>query len=123
MKSLRLFSKIAFIISRNSDFQVEMNEILESIGEHTGYSRVYIFMENEEKTAISNTFEWCNSEIKSQMKNLKNVTYENIPSFREILLNEKEFYCNDIKSLPGDLKKLLIPQNIKSIIIYPIKIS
>jgi diguanylate cyclase (GGDEF)-like protein/PAS domain S-box-containing protein len=123
MKSFELLSKIALTAINSSDFNSQMNFILELVGQYTKVSRTYIFIDNNENTATSNKFEWCNSGIKSQIKDLKDVSYKNIPSWREILLKEGRVYSENILELPEDIIAILQPQGIISLVVYPIYIA
>jgi len=123
MKSLEMLSKIALLAVNTEDFDNQMNSILQIIGKYTKVSRAYIFIDNEEGTATSNEFEWCNLEIQPLIDQLQNLQYSETPSLRKILITEGRLYCEDIKKLPPDILKIVESQNILSLIIYPLIIN
>lgn len=123
MKSFELLSEIAltFVTSDNFDFQ--MQSILNKIGNYTQVSRVYIFINSTDGTTTSNTYEWCNEGISPQIDDLQNLPFEIIPSWKEILLREGRVYSENILELPADLVAILEPQQILSILVYPLYIE
>jgi PAS domain S-box-containing protein len=118
-----LLSDIALGINSLDNFDKRINVILEKIGTHTGVSRVYVFEDIEGGLATCNTFEWCNINITPQIQELQYVAYDSIPSWKKILLENGRVYSEDISALPDDLKAILEPQEIKSIIVYPLFVS
>jgi len=115
-----LLSEIALEVNLLVDFKKRMNSILTRIGEHTGVSRVYIFEDNPGGEKTSNTFEWCNGNIASQISELQDIPYTSIPSWKDMLLNKGRVYSEKITELPEDLIAILQPQGIKSIVVYPL---
>ncbi len=94
-----------------------MDHILGVVGQQMNVSRVYIFENNEDNTHCSNTFEWCNEGIQSEIHNLQNVSYEeDIPGYMDSLSEHGILYCTDISQLSEDLYNILAPQGIKSML-------
>jgi PAS domain S-box-containing protein len=120
LEQQELLSEISLESNRLEDFDIRMNRILSKIGENTQVSRVYIFEDNESGKATSNTYEWCNSGIIPQKEELQNVPYEMLPSFKTLLKEKGFLYSENIQDLPQDIRAILEPQNIKSIVIYPL---
>ncbi|MBN2236501.1 MAG: PAS domain-containing protein [Bacteroidales bacterium] len=104
----------------NPNFYDRLGIILKWIGEHTNVSRTYIFEDNKTGTHTNNTFEWCNYGIESVINDLQEIPYKIIPSWKNMLLNEGRVFSTDIYTLPEDLLAILEPQNIKSILVYPL---
>lgn len=123
MKNIELLSEIALTFIRLESFEIQMNCVLGIIGNHLNVSRVYVFADNESGTATSNLYEWCNTGIKSQIGTLQDIPYDSIPSWREILIREGRIYSEDINDLPPDLVNVLVPQEIISLIVYPLIIE
>ena len=118
-----LLTEIAFELNSLALFEDRINIVLSKIGNHTGVSRVYIFEDDEGGLSTSNTFEWSNTEITPQKDELQGVPYELIPSWKKILLKEGRVYSENIKQLPSDLVDILEPQDIKSIVVYPLFVN
>ncbi len=123
MKSFELLSKIALTMVNANGFSEQINCILEIVGEFIDVSRCYIFLDDRDSTKTSNTFEWCNDGIEPQIEELQAIPYEIIPSWRKMLVEEGRIYSEDIFELPKDVVKILAPQNILSLIIYPLYIN
>nr|WP_321450901.1 ATP-binding protein [uncultured Carboxylicivirga sp.] len=118
-----ILSNIALKLNTIEDFDIRINNILKEIGEHTNVSRVYIFEDNADGTHTSNTYEWCNKSIEAQISDLQDIPYDLIPSWKEIIKTQGRLYSEKISELPQDLQEILEPQNIKSIISYPLYVK
>ncbi|NCD04670.1 MAG: sensor domain-containing diguanylate cyclase [Spirochaetia bacterium] len=123
MKSLELLSKIALLAVKTDDFNNQITNILKLIGEYTQVSRTYIFIDNEDSTTTSNEFEWCNTDVDPQIKDLQGIPYEVIPSWRKLLIKDGIVFSKNIFELPEDILAILEPQGILSIIIHPLIIE
>lgn len=105
------------------DFEGKVNYTLNSIGKHSGVSRVYIFEDSADGNFTSNTYEWCNEGVSAQIDELQGVPYEIIPSWKQILINEGRVFSTNIQELPSDILAILEPQGIKSILILPLYVE
>ncbi len=123
LRQQELLSEIALELNSLDNFEIRINKVLEKVGVHNDVSRVYIFEDNSNGLATSNTFEWCNIGIEPQIQELQDVPYEMIPSFRKIMVEDGRIYSENIAELPEDLRAILEPQGIKSIVIYPLNIQ
>ncbi len=115
-----LLSDIALELNTLTSFKNIINSILKKIGHHIDVSRVYIFEDAQDGYITSNTYEWCNINVESQINDLQEIPYDYIPSWKPMLINEGRVYSENIRELPQDLIEILEPQNIKSIIVYPL---
>lgn len=113
-------SFVRFVFRRlyeSSDLDDTINELLTYIGEQWGVSRVYIFENNHDNTACSNTFEWCNQGVSPEKENLQNVSYiHDIQGWPEVFNEHGVFYCTDIRKLEPRFRAILEPQGIKSML-------
>ena len=95
---------------------------IEQIGKVLNVDRLYYF-ENDIKTnLISQRFEWVSKTDLAEIDNpeLQNMQQEEFAEFMQIVLKKKP-YINLIKNIPeGNLKNLLVTQNIVSILIIPL---
>ncbi len=99
------------------DLNQTIQEMLAFIGEHMNVSRVYIFENNEDNTACSNTFEWCNRGIEPQIDSLQNVSYiTDIPGWPEVYDENGILYCTDVTNLSPLVRAVVEPQGIKSML-------
>lgn len=105
----------------DSNFYSWLDEMLEILGKHTGVSRVYIFEDTRDGLSCSNTFEWCNEGILPQKEMLQEIPWEVIPSWRKMLEDPGIIFSKDIREFPDDIYDVLEPQNIKSLLVYPLR--
>lgn len=113
-------SFVRFVFSRlyeSADIEGTFNDILAFVGKQLNVSRVYIFENNEDNSACSNTFEWCNKGIAPEKDFLQNVSYiDDIAGWPEVFNERGVFYCSDISSLAPHFRAILEPQGIKSML-------
>ncbi len=104
-------------LSESRDTEAAVEEILGFIGTHFNVSRVYVFENNDDNTACSNTFEWCNLGIHPEKENLQNISYEtDLPGWESIYDENGILYCTDISQLPPLARAIVEPQGIKSML-------
>ncbi len=68
-----------------------INMILEVVGKQFNVSRVYIFENTEDGRYTSNTYEWCNEGISSQMAYLQNNNYQDYEDYEKLFGDELVF--------------------------------
>lgn len=119
----KVLSDVTQLLGSGYNLSASLNSILKIVGEHTGVSRVYIFENDSSNQITSNTYEWCNEFITPQIELLQNTPYEIIPSWKELLINNGFIFSENISELPQDIRDVLEPQEIKSILIYPITVE
>lgn len=100
-----------------------MDRVLAILGGHTGLSRVYIFEDSADGATTSNTFEWCNTGIAPQKDELQDFSYEIVPSWKDLLRREGRILADDISKLPDDIFQVLQAQEIKAILVYPLRVE
>ncbi|WP_321372807.1 PAS domain S-box protein [uncultured Draconibacterium sp.] len=120
LKQQILLSKISLSYNTLTDFENKTNNALHLLGEHLNVSRVYIFEDSEDSVTTSNTYEWCNTDIKPQKDELQDLPYAVMPSWQKLLNEKGMVFSEDISELPQDLRNILEPQDIKSILVLPL---
>ena len=101
----------------SNDTIASIDDIISYVGQQLNVIRVYIFENNDDNTACSNTFEWCNEGISPQIDFLQNVSYiDDIPGCPEVYDERGVFYCTDISALAPQFRDILEPQGIKSML-------
>jgi hypothetical protein len=106
----------------DTDDDIKINESLKLMGKYVQADRAYIFDYDWHNHTTSNTYEWCNDGISSEINNLQDVPCEFIQDWVNTHKSGKAFVCDNVQILDDEdeLKKILAPQNIKSIITVPI---
>lgn len=102
------------------DKTAAINSVLELISKHYGISRAYIFESSIDGKYISNTFEWCNEGIPSNINNLQNIPQEKFVYHMDNFNLEDIFYLPDISAAPMETQKALKLDDIKSVLQYNI---
>jgi len=124
LKEQIILSEIALRLNLLENFEQQMQSVLKKIGEHLQVSRVYIFEDEPGGLVTHNTFEWCNTGITTQKDHLQHLCYaEVMPSWKRLLKQYGRVYSENIEHLPPDLIGLLKPQEIKSIVVYPLYVQ
>ncbi|MCC3145130.1 PAS domain S-box protein [Halanaerobium sp. Z-7514] len=104
----------------------KMTNVLENIGEFFNIDRSYIFQFSEENKKASNTHEWCRKGVKSFKDEMQNLNVDNFPWWMEKLNNKEVINIKDrekMSSRAKNIKKILIEQNIKSLLVLPMYIE
>ncbi|MFN5325499.1 MAG: sensor histidine kinase, partial [Bacteroidota bacterium] len=123
LRQQELMAEIALDLNKYIEFEKSVQLVLEALMNHTQVSRIYIFENVDNGLACSNTFEACNVGIEPQIRNLAYLPYEAVP-FWEKELREKGFiFSENISEFPDDVREILEPQEIKSILVYPIYVN
>ena len=100
-----------------TDMDAAMNNILQMIGRQMNVSRVYVFENSPDNRFCSNTYEWCNDGIRSEIHNLQNISYEqDIPGYEAYFDEQGVFYCPDIEVLPKAAYDIVAAQGIRSML-------
>ncbi|KAF0203293.1 MAG: PAS domain-containing [Bacteroidetes bacterium] len=97
-----------------------INEALSEVGLFVGADRSYIFKYDLINGITSNTHEWCNQGIEPEIDNLKEIPVEAVEDWLKIHLAGKVMLIDNIADLEqGNLREILEPQGIKSLIAVP----
>jgi len=98
-----------------------INQYFEMIGEKINADRVYAFDYDFDNKITNNTYEWCAKGITPEIENLQAVPIDAIPEWTTPHLKGKAMIVESVSDLPeGNLKAILSPQNIKTLITYPL---
>lgn len=93
---------------------------LEQLGHFVEADRAYIFEYNFTDQTASNTYEWCAEGITPEIDNLQGMPMEYIPHWVEKHQKREIFGVPEVEALPeGPLKDILLPQEIKTLITFP----
>lgn len=113
-------SKIALIFVADGNFDDKMNATLSIVGQRLGVSRCYLFMDSEDGTTISNTHEWCNEGVESQMRRWQSVSHPIYAPLWSILETKSVYAVSDVYTLPKNVCRMLRSEGILSILLAPL---
>uniref|UniRef100_UPI00404B4AFE PAS domain S-box protein n=1 Tax=Flavobacterium sp. TaxID=239 RepID=UPI00404B4AFE len=121
-KILTAIAKITSNLLAKKDLNKIFDESLGIIAKTINADRFYFFESNNEKSEISQKFEWARTEDLIQLNNanLQNIPHDYFPEFLE-KIKRKETYNTLVKEVPnGPFRTELDAQEIKSILIIPL---
>lgn len=104
--------------------QVAINNLLEKIGHFTKADRAYIV--DEKDGCYYNTYEWCNEGIEPQVNQLQNLRAEDMPYWIPKLSSGESIFIEDLENVKETMPveyEILKPQNIHTLIVFPIILS
>mgnify|MGYP002424984923 FL=1 len=104
--------------------QVAINNLLEKIGHFTKADRAYIV--DEKDGCYYNTYEWCNEGIEPQINQLQNLRAEDMPYWIPKLSSSESIFIEDLENVKETMPveyEILKPQNIHTLIVFPIILS
>lgn len=109
------------LLDSDKPFSERIKNTLAGLGEFSDVSRIYIFENHESGNLFSNTFEWCNTGVSSQINNLRDLSYDDFPKWRSMLVEEGGIQASSIEEqLPEEVHEVLAQQGIQSILVYPL---
>ena len=106
------------------EYQVAINNLLEKIGHFTKADRAYIV--DEKDGCYYNTYEWCNEGIEPQINQLQNLRAEDMPYWIPKLSSGESIFIEDLENVKETMPveyEILKPQNIHTLIVFPIILS
>lgn len=104
--------------------QVAINNLLEKIGHFTKADRAYIV--DEKDGCYYNAYEWCNEGIEPQINQLQNLRAEDMPYWIPKLSSGESIFIEDLENVKETMPveyEILKPQNIHTLIVFPIILS
>lgn len=104
--------------------QVAINNLLEKIGHFTKADRAYIV--DEKDGCYYNTYEWCNEGIEPQINQLQNLRAEDMPYWIPKLSSGESIFIEELENVKETMPveyEILKPQNIHTLIVFPIILS
>ena len=104
--------------------QVAINNLLEKIGHFTKADRAYIV--DEKDGCYYNTYEWCYEGIEPQINQLQNLRAEDMPYWIPKLSSGESIFIEDLENVKETMPveyEILKPQNIHTLIVFPIILS
>lgn len=120
LRQQEILSQISIYYNSTVDFEEKTKKALQIIGEFSQVSRAYIFEDSPDGNFTNNTYEWCNEGIIPQIDELHDIPYDLIPSWKQFLINDGIVFSENISMLPQDIRNILEPQKILSIIVLPL---
>jgi len=97
---------------------------LEKMANFVGVDRAYIFDYDFNANTSTNTHEWCAPDILPQINELQGIPINFIPDWPEAHTKGEYILIQDISALDeGPLRDILLPQDIQSLVTFPLFIN
>tara|TARA_R110001583_G_scaffold7720_3_gene37860 strand:+ start:39454 stop:43026 length:3573 start_codon:yes stop_codon:yes gene_type:complete len=120
-RNLLLDLSTQFINLPLDEIDVNIQNALEKMSNYAGADRAYIFDYNFQKQIGTNTYEWCDSGIEPQIENLQGIPFNILPQWVESHSKGEYIIIQDVSNHQDiQVREVLLPQDIKSIISFPI---
>ncbi|MCB1144407.1 MAG: GAF domain-containing protein [Leptospiraceae bacterium] len=118
-----IISGIAKAFIRNEEIDLAISSALAKIGKMSDASRAYVFEFHKDRILMSNTYEWCNTDVTPEINNLKDLPVNMFPWWTDKLNSGKILYIGDVSQLPPEAKaekEILEMQSILSVLVLPL---
>ena len=111
---------VLHVVQSAENLPLALNESIADVGRYAGVSRVNVFEKNDDRTTFSNTFEWCNDGITSNIANLKNIPLAVTQSWLDMFGAGRYVCVSDSATLKPELSELLMKCGVKSFVVCPL---
>jgi len=111
---------MSFINIEIGDIDFNIMNSLEKISKYLNADRAYLFTYDYTHKITTNTHEWCNQGIPSQIQNLQNIPIDLASDWIERHEKGEIVFIEDIQNISSSpLKDVLLQQEIKSMVAIP----
>ncbi len=90
------------ILYSEPDVSKAIRELLGTIGEYYGCVRSYIYELSEDRSVVSNTFEWCDSSVRPELEDLQNIDARNMKHWFDSFAENGRFVLHNLEELPPE---------------------
>lgn len=111
------FSKAGLTLSEKVNFA--FNEL----GRFLGISRIYIYEDWEEGTQATNTYEWCNEGVSSNMEAPKFLYYNRVPGLQQLVTGKECFVTPFLNTCSSEQHQELEANGIVSGVVFPLMVK
>jgi len=115
----RLLTEVALAFADHEEFGTQLSRALKAICTGLQLSRVYVFIDGQDRTTMGYTHEWCAEETAQQW--MHDIPYASYESWKRMLTEGGRIVSHDTATLPEDLRTVLEPHGIKSLQAYPVE--
>lgn len=113
-------SEIAHLFVTGEDFDAQLNKALALTGKQLSVSRCYLFIDSEDGLTAVNSHEWCAEGVAPRIESHPGFSYSRIPSLKDSLEKQEVFVIGDLTAQKTEVREMLGPQKICSLIIAPL---
>jgi PAS domain S-box-containing protein len=126
VNSQKLITEISsdFVSADIGNIDIKIDRMLKLAGHFFDVDRSYILLISDDNLTLSNTHEWCKSDIPPQNNLLRNISLDSILWWKKQGESQTIIHIPDVEEMPEEAapeKELLKEQDIKSLVCVPIK--
>jgi PAS domain S-box-containing protein len=121
LQELLMHMAMRFLTTPSDALETLINDTLMQVGQFTRADRMYIFGYDMEHQTMTNTHEWCASEISSQIQDLQNISFDKARDMVHAHQKNESFYISSVTDLPDDAPIKSYLQGIQSLLTLPLK--
>ena len=121
LQALLLQMSMKFLTTPSEGLDNLINDTLMQVGRFTRADRMYIFRYDFADQTMTNTHEWCAPKISSQIRDLRNISFDRDWDLIRMHQNGRPFYLSSVADLPDDAPLKPHLQGIKSFLTLPLK--
>ena len=114
------FFMVVQTLQSDEDFPKAFNAILAKLGEHVKFDRIKVWERSSDELSFGVSYEWCGKGMKPSIHLLQNIPIDNVKPWIDTLSTEGKVCSSDISTLPPALTKILMQQDIQSILTLPL---
>ncbi len=123
LKNPEILAELALDCVGPDSFDAKMGKALKRLGTFTLVSRSHVFLDGEDTMSTHGIYEWCADGIPARKDQLRDFRYASLPSWRQTIAEGGRILSSDTSKLPEDLRDILVPQGILSLLAYPILVD
>lgn len=121
LRNEQLLFQMSRLAMQDHDIEPLLDLYMRIIGEALEFSRVYIFRHNRESDTLDNTHEWVAPGITPEKDNLQGLPGDILLWWTHILEANQNIVYDNIEDIPDEnIKSILRPQGIKSLLVVPL---
>lgn len=115
----KLLSDISCSLNLLENFDAQISNALQKMGQHAELDRIYIFEANLADNSVVNKFAWCNSNANIDKANFSQAIL-NAMSGNKKPSHSNHIVAGHLNDLPESYSQMFIGQGVKSILIIPL---
>ncbi|WP_445474494.1 ATP-binding protein [Methanococcoides methylutens] len=122
LKIEKILSSISSLFVFSDDVDSSINKALEELSKICESSRSYIFLFNNDRTTMNNTYEYCKEGVSCQQEYIQELTVDRFPWWMSKLHSSETIHIRNVSALPYEAsaeKEILEMQDIRSLVVFP----
>lgn len=120
LQQLELITEIALIVNSQEQYGQAVLKALQKMGVHFQCTHALFYQIIEKQDFAQLQFDWCATGFDVSQGVNKEIAFEDIPSWKKLLMRNRMIVAADVKTLPPDLAVYLSALGVISIVVLPV---